>query len=558
MKHLKRAGFITTAIFVTFFTACGGGGATHTPTLQQISMTPPSANTRTGQAVMFTVSPSGAGFNINASSGAGCGRSGNAVRCEPTLAGVYTVTVEATSGATGSATATLNVTPAVTISITPKTESVPVGETVTFTVTVENAQNKDFYLTPPAGSGCVKSGDNAVICTPTTEGTYDITVTAMADTAKTDTSVLTATPSDMVTIGINPSELSVKLGGTGTFTVTTQRTDFVLSTPTEAGCVRVGAAVTVTCMPTAIGSYEVTVTATADGTKKAAARITAFADSPGINIPGAPPTDTAFSGMNNSGQAIVGLLDYSGKWKACLYDGDNCAPIEPPSDASPNTDVYVFGINDSGEILGLYDKGYFLGNEPLDESPAGAERTYYTGLNNSGELSGDYTDAGGYSRGFVYDRGNNSYTLVEHPAAESAGCNNDFQCGTFLEGLNDNGQAAGYYINADGVSHGFVYDKNAAPPFNTIEHPASQPGYQINMYIAGINASGYVAGYFYDSVGYARGFVKAGDQFIEIEHPDATTVGAGTYITGITDDGQVTGWYDAGRAMQGFLLENIF
>ena len=56
-----------------------------------------------------------------------------------------------------------------------------IGETKSLTVTT---QNTEFTLLTPEGSGCIKSGNIAVTCTPTTAGTYDVMVTATEDTTK--------------------------------------------------------------------------------------------------------------------------------------------------------------------------------------------------------------------------------------------------------------------------------------------------------------------------------------------------------------------------------------
>ena len=79
----------------------------------------------------------------------------------------------------------------VSISIT-RSASGLVGELVTLNVTRENTP--DFTLVnPPPGSGCVKSGTNAVVCTPTAAGTYTVTVTATADTTRSANATLTIT-----------------------------------------------------------------------------------------------------------------------------------------------------------------------------------------------------------------------------------------------------------------------------------------------------------------------------------------------------------------------------
>jgi len=78
----------------------------------------------------------------------------------------------------------------VNISITP-TANALVGETKTIPVTT---QNTDFTVSvsPASGSECNKSGAN-VVCTPTTAGTYNITVTATADNTKRAVCILTVT-----------------------------------------------------------------------------------------------------------------------------------------------------------------------------------------------------------------------------------------------------------------------------------------------------------------------------------------------------------------------------
>ena len=66
--------------------------------------------------------------------------------------------------------------PVTSPSIFPATANIKVGDSRIFTVTT---QNNDFSLSvsPLFGSGCIKSGNNTVTCTPTTAGMYEITVT---------------------------------------------------------------------------------------------------------------------------------------------------------------------------------------------------------------------------------------------------------------------------------------------------------------------------------------------------------------------------------------------
>ena len=70
----------------------------------------------------------------------------------------------------------------VSVRITSSPGTVIVGAAASFTVAAENT---DFTVSAtPNGSGCAKSGNTAVSCTPTAAGTYTVTVTATADASK--------------------------------------------------------------------------------------------------------------------------------------------------------------------------------------------------------------------------------------------------------------------------------------------------------------------------------------------------------------------------------------
>ena len=78
----------------------------------------------------------------------------------------------------------------VTLSISPATAEVEVGQATSFTVTT---QNTDFSVEAPQGAGCTKAG-SLVTCTPTAVGTFALEVVATADLTKVAAAVLTADP----------------------------------------------------------------------------------------------------------------------------------------------------------------------------------------------------------------------------------------------------------------------------------------------------------------------------------------------------------------------------
>jgi hypothetical protein len=365
-------------------------------------------------------------------------------------------------------------------------------------------------------------------------------------------------PSPVVSISVLPKTQRVKAGDSITLTVTvqnTQNTNFTveLSPAGTGGYTVSGNRVTYTAPAYAAKEtiVDLTVAASADAAKKDTARITVWADEmvfTSIDYPGA--AHTMLYGINNAGRIIGDFYDRLGNEKAFLTDGYTYTSIDNP-DHGGNT--YAFGINDSGHILGYYEKGYFLkiGNRYENLSDYHGT-TDYTGINNSGQLAGYFENSGGGYRGFV--KTGAGYTEIVHPDADEAASAACADCGTFITGINDSGRLAGYFRNSDGVYRGFVTDGSSYTP---IEHPDSRQNNVINIYITGINDSGHVAGYFWDRENHACGFVKDGAHFIEVRHPDAAYDGDGTWISGINNSGQITGYFDDGQKIHGFSLENL-
>jgi hypothetical protein len=80
----------------------------------------------------------------------------------------------------------------VNISIT-QTASTHVGVPTTLTVTMRNTSDFTLSVNPLVGLDCARSGNYAVVCTPTAAGVYTVTVTAAADTSKKSSATLTVT-----------------------------------------------------------------------------------------------------------------------------------------------------------------------------------------------------------------------------------------------------------------------------------------------------------------------------------------------------------------------------
>jgi N-acetylneuraminic acid mutarotase len=90
--------------------------------------------------------------------------------------------------------------------------------------------------------------------------------------------------------------------------------------------------------------------------------------------------------------------------------------------------------------------GLFLGTEPFSIDPAGEH------------VAGLYSDASGVYHGFVR-AADGTYTIVDAPAAGAAG--SSMFPGTGAVGVNESGEVAGTYMDANGTLHGFLFKPTA-------------------------------------------------------------------------------------------------
>lgn len=211
----------------------------------------------------------------------------------------------------------------------------------------------------------------------------------------------------------------------------------------------------------------------------------------------------------------------------------------------------LLGINDGNVIAGYFgsgatghpNKGYTLsrpdrlGNYTNENFP-GSVQTQVTAINNLGDTAGFWIDANGNNFGFIKWQGR--FTSYRDPHTGKGTVNQ-------LLGLNDEGIAVGFYTDANGINHAYALNRSTGK-FNAIV-----PTDGTNAIATGINDKGDVVGFYTETNGSVVGFLLKGETFTELEFPNATS----TTPFGVNVFDQVVGSYvDSAGLMHGFLLSN--
>jgi uncharacterized membrane protein len=223
-------------------------------------------------------------------------------------------------------------------------------------------------------------------------------------------------------------------------------------------------------------------------------------------------TTTLAAGINNSSQIVGGYQLADGSRHGFLDVGGMFTTIDDPSATSGSEAV---GINNSGQIVGAYDlnapeAGHvfegahgFLDNggtfTAIDDSTSGVTSTTPIKINDSGNIVGVYR-TNGPGNGFLDVGG--VFTDVNFPGG----------VGTHDNGINNTGEIVGQYKDTlNGPHHGFL---DNAGVFSTIDFPGAT-----KTIASAINSFGDIVG-FYDLNG-RFGFLDKGGNFVTISFPGA-------------------------------------
>jgi YVTN family beta-propeller protein/probable HAF family extracellular repeat protein len=227
-----------------------------------------------------------------------------------------------------------------------------------------------------------------------------------------------------------------------------------------------------------------------------------------INFPGS--LGTAVWGINDNAELVGRYLDSKGITNhGFLFSNNTFTTIDPPG----TTQTYAEGINNVGQIVGFFSDakgqthGFLLsaGVYSAIDFP-GSILTNVLKVDNAGAMVGYYDDSSGNEHGFLLENG--TFTSFDYP-------------GAFLTdgyGVNNGGQIVGGYSATDTSNELGFEDNNGT--FTTINFPAAVGG----LAVEDINDAGQLAGAYVDAEDFEHGFVSATGPFAYVANINSDTV----------------------------------
>jgi probable HAF family extracellular repeat protein len=257
-----------------------------------------------------------------------------------------------------------------------------------------------------------------------------------------------------------------------------------------------------------------------------------------------PPGYNVFqpNGINDSG-VIVGVAGNQGPSQGFVYrDGIYTLFNDPSAGTGANQYTDPTAINDLGDITGIYFGGDGIGHAFLYSgstfetlsNPSGYSAFQPNGINNAGVIVGVAGNQAP-SQGFIYSNG--VYTAFNDPSAGSKPGQY-----TLPTAVNDSGDITGIYTDDNGVAHAFIYSGGV---FTTLPNP---PGFDV-FQPKGISDSGLIVGVA-GNQGPSQGFIYSDGVYTPYNDP-ASGSGPGQYTlpTSVSGRGEILETYTDGNGI---------
>ena len=272
-----------------------------------------------------------------------------------------------------------------------------------------------------------------------------------------------------------------------------------------------------------------------------------------------PGTGTLANGINDYGAVTGYYIDTYGLDHGFVRSPSGGITTFDAPPVSGTSGTYAFSINDAGAVTGLYFEGAVAYSFVRSASGAfalfgvpgaggdGLNGTRAASINNAGAVAGSYSyNSPRYTlpnHGFVRAAGGAIATFTAPYAGTSP------NQGTQPSGINDAGTIVGNYIDATGITHGFM--RGSSGVFTTIDVSGA-----IAILPVSINDAGAIAGSYSIPSLLSYGFVRSpSGVFVTFEVTGAGGAPySGTFANSINDAGAIAGYFiDAGSTYHGFL-----
>jgi probable HAF family extracellular repeat protein len=223
-------------------------------------------------------------------------------------------------------------------------------------------------------------------------------------------------------------------------------------------------------------------------------------------------TQMSANDINDNGQIVGQFTDALGSVHGFVYEEDSFCQLDYPGASATE----ILGINNQGQMVGmfsmltvtsgfLYDRGTF--SSPLT-FPVGGNFTVPNAINDRGEIVGVYQDAIPGEHSFLFKAG--KYETLVYPGAKETGA----------QGINNSGQVVGDFPDPKGT-HGFVYLENVGVFTPALDCPTGT-----DTALRGINNGGQIVGGCFDLQGNEHPFLYIAGGLNPILVPSAISASA--------------------------------
>jgi hypothetical protein len=208
--------------------------------------------------------------------------------------------------------------------------------------------------------------------------------------------------------------------------------------------------------------------------------------------------------ISDSGEVAGGSYDSSHDEHSFLRQSNGTITNFDPPGAESDT---AYGIGPNGEVIGSATingtaYGYIRdqsGTITTFSAPGSVNGTYPASINRSGQIAGIYYGRENSSHGFVRDQFGHFTTFTV-----SGGV-----CGAsqyaIVTSINDAGEVAGYTVTSHNCATGFLHKPESGVTF--FRAPDAGGAFNAGTYAGGLNDSGTVEGFYIDAEGVFHGYV---------------------------------------------------